>query len=159
MNKYFFAVVIGGLLLSACNKTAQTSEPANAETAETTANRIEIKELSNEQFVELVGRPESDGKHWHFASKEPIIVDFYATWCGPCKKMAPNMELLAKEYEGKVTIYKVDVDKAKQTAGMFGIYSIPSLLFVNPAKGQLSMQSGYQDYSDLKAYVKEVFGL
>lgn len=159
MKTSILAIATGLFMLTACNKTANTTDTQNQVQEGSTTAPVEIKELSNEQFAELVGKPDKDGKRWIFASDKPIVVDFYATWCGPCKKMAPNMEHLAQEYDGKLTVYKVNVEKAPQAAAIFGINSIPALLFVNPANGQLSMQNGYQDYNDLKAYVKEVLGL
>lgn len=69
----------------------------------------------------------------------PAVVDFYADWCGPCKRVAPIMEELAKEYKGKVIFYKVNTDKEREVAGAFGIRSIPSILFI-PKTGKPSMQ-------------------
>jgi thioredoxin 1 len=71
----------------------------------------------------------------------PIIIDFYADWCGPCKMVAPVLEELAKEYEGKLTIYKVDTEKEIELASVFGIQSIPTFLFI-PVQGAPSMQPG-----------------
>jgi thioredoxin 1 len=73
----------------------------------------------------------------------PVLVDFYAPWCGPCKVMHPVMEDLAKEYEGKAKIVKMNVDEQSQTAGMFGIMSIPTFIIFKdgkPVKGFMGAQ-------------------
>lgn len=69
-----------------------------------------------------------DGK---FVGKRPVVIDFYAVWCGPCKRLSPIMDNLAKKYAGKIDFYKVDVDKEKQLAGEYGISSIPYVLFIS----------------------------
>jgi len=67
-------------------------------------------------------------------SAMPAVVDFWATWCGPCRMLAPVIEELAKEFEGKVRIGKVDVDKEREIANQYGIMSIPTLLFFKAGK-------------------------
>lgn len=140
------------LALCGCNSSSNGSSAA-------TTTTVAIAELNDEQFAQMVGTPAPDGSTWNFASDKPIVVDFHATWCGPCKKLAPNVQQLANEMDGKLTVYKVDVDKARQTAGMFGINSVPTVLFFNPTTKQLAGQSGYMELTDLKAHVKEALGV
>jgi thioredoxin len=83
----------------------------------------------------------TDNKEWKFEGQKPCIIDFYADWCGPCKMVAPILEELAKEYDGKLNVYKVDTEDQRELAGLFGIQSIPSLLFV-PQEGQPQMAMG-----------------
>lgn len=78
---------------------------------------------------------------WNFAGRLPAIVDFYADWCGPCKMVAPILKELADEYKGKVDIYKVDTEQEQELAGVFGIRSIPSILFI-PKTGKPQMAMG-----------------
>ncbi len=99
-----------------------------------------VEHLTNETFKEKVFNFD-ENKEWKFEGDKPCLIDFYADWCGPCKMVAPILEELADEYDGKVDIYKVDTDKERKIAGMFGIQSIPSLLFV-PKEGQPQMAMG-----------------
>ena len=78
---------------------------------------------------------------WNYKGELPAIVDFYADWCGPCKAVAPVLEELSKEYEGRLVIYKIDTDKEEELSSLFGIQSIPTLLFI-PVEGQPMMQKG-----------------
>lgn len=80
-------------------------------------------------------------KEWSYKGKLPAIIDFYADWCGPCKMVAPLLEELSKEYEGKVVIYKVDTEVEQELAAVFNIRSIPTFLFI-PMEGQPGMQPG-----------------
>ena len=80
-------------------------------------------------------------KEWSFKGERPAIIDFYADWCGPCKMVAPIMEELSEEYVGKVDIYKVDTEVEQELSSVFGIRSIPSMLFI-PMEGQPMMQPG-----------------
>ena len=87
-------------------------------------------------------------KEWKYEGTLPAIVDFYADWCGPCKMVAPVLEDLSKQYEGKLIIYKVDTEAEEELAAVFGIRSIPTFLFI-PASGAPMLQPG--------AFPKNVF--
>ena len=80
-------------------------------------------------------------KEWNYKGELPAIIDFYADWCGPCKMVAPVLEELSNDYDGKITIYKVDTEVEQELSGVFGIRSIPSILFI-PKEGQPMMQPG-----------------
>lgn len=80
-------------------------------------------------------------QEWKYEGKLPAIIDFYADWCGPCKMVAPILEELSKEYEGKVMIYKVDTEAEQELAAVFNIRSIPTFLFI-PVDGEPAMQPG-----------------
>ncbi|MBN1952523.1 MAG: thioredoxin [Bacteroidales bacterium] len=99
-----------------------------------------IEHLTIESFKEKVF-DFSKNQEWTFEGSLPCIIDFYADWCGPCKMVAPILEELAREYEGKLNVYKVDTEKERELAAMFRIQSIPSLLFV-PVEGQPQMAMG-----------------
>lgn len=91
---------------------------------------------------------------WNYAGTLPAIIDFYADWCGPCKMIAPVLEELSKEYEGKILIYKVDTEVEEELAHVFGIQSIPSLLFI-PMTDQPMMQAGALPKNVLKQVIEE----
>jgi thioredoxin 1 len=99
-----------------------------------------VEHLTKETFKEKVFNFEAN-KDWKFEGELPCIIDFYADWCGPCKMVAPILEELAVEYKGKLNVYKVDTEDQRELAGMFGIQSIPSLLFV-PKDGMPQMAQG-----------------
>ena len=99
-----------------------------------------MEHLTKETFREKVFDFENS-KDWKFAGNLPCIIDFYADWCGPCKAVAPVLEQLAEEYKGKIEVYKIDTEKEQELAAMFGIRSIPSLLFC-PTDGKPQMAMG-----------------
>lgn len=80
-------------------------------------------------------------KEWKYAGKKPCVIDFYTTWCGPCKRLAPIMEELAETYKNQVIFYKADTEKERELAYVFQISSIPQVLYV-PAKGQPILLKG-----------------
>ena len=98
-----------------------------------------MEHLTKETFQKKVFNYEKS-KDWKFEGDKPCIIDFYADWCGPCKQVAPVLEELAKEYDGKVDIYKIDTEDQQELAAAFGIRSIPSILFCPKGdKPQMSM--------------------
>ncbi len=99
-----------------------------------------MEHLTKETFKEKVFDFENE-KEWKYKGSLPCVIDFYADWCGPCKMVAPIMEELSVEFAGKVEIYKVDTEEQQELAGMFGIKSIPSILFC-PLEGQPQMSMG-----------------
>jgi thioredoxin len=99
-----------------------------------------MEHLTSDTFKQKVFNYEKN-KEWAFEGEIPCVIDFYADWCGPCKMVAPVLEELSKEYEGKVNFYKVDTEAQQELAGLFGIRSIPSILFV-PMNEQPQMAMG-----------------
>jgi thioredoxin 1 len=99
-----------------------------------------VEHLTKETFLNKVFNYEKN-KEWKFEGAKPCVIDFYADWCGPCKMVAPVLEELAKEFDGKMDVYKVNTEEEQELASAFGIRSIPSFLFV-PAEGQPQMAMG-----------------
>jgi thioredoxin 1 len=110
--------------------------------------------LTKETFIEKVFDFEKN-EEWKFEGKLPCLIDFYADWCGPCKMVAPILEELSIEYEGKIDIYKVDTEDQQELSAAFGIRSIPSMLFC-PAEGQPQMSQGALPKPSLKQAIDEV---
>lgn len=113
-----------------------------------------VEHLNKAEFVQKVYNYEKNPDKWVYEGSIPAIVDFYATWCGPCKALAPVLEELAKEYSGKIVIYKIDTDKERELAAAFGISSIPTLLFI-PAKGDPQIAQGALPKESLKRAIDE----
>ncbi|HVX52303.1 MAG TPA: thioredoxin [Chitinophagaceae bacterium] len=109
--------------------------------------------LTTQDFKDKVFDYET-AKEWNYKGELPAIVDFYADWCGPCKMVAPILEDLSSEYAGKLLVYKVDTDKEMELASVFGIQSIPTLLFI-PAEGQPMMQPGALPRHAFKQVIEE----
>ncbi|NCA84280.1 MAG: thioredoxin [Clostridia bacterium] len=113
-----------------------------------------MEHLTKETFLKKVFDYENN-KEWKFEGELPCLIDFYADWCQPCKMVAPILEELSKEYEGKVNIYKVDTEDQQELAAAFGIRSIPSLLFC-PADEQPQMAQGALPKESMKQVIEEV---
>jgi thioredoxin len=109
--------------------------------------------LTTEDFKNKIFNYETD-KEWNYKGTLPAIIDFYADWCGPCKMVAPILEELSKEYEGKLVIYKVDTEAEEELSTVFGIRSIPTFLFI-PAEGQPMMQPGALPKNVFKQIIEE----
>lgn len=99
-----------------------------------------VEHLTKDTFKEKVFDFETN-KEWKYEGELPCVIDFYADWCGPCKMVAPILEELKQEFEGKLEIYKVNTEEQRELSAMFGIQSIPSILFV-PKDGQPQMAQG-----------------
>ena len=93
-------------------------------------------------------------KEWKYKGDKPAIIDLYADWCGPCRQTAPIMKELAKEYAGKIVIYKVNVDKQKELAALFNATSIPLFVFI-PMKGDPQLFRGAADKATYKKAIDE----
>jgi thioredoxin len=112
---------------------------------------MEVIQLTTEKFKAEIFDYTTE-KEWKYKGDIPAIIDFYADWCGPCKMIAPILEELAKENKGKVLIYKVDTEVEQELSAVFGIRSIPSMLFI-PTDRQPMMQAGALPKSALQGVI------
>ncbi len=130
--------ILFSLLVTNCSGSEGKTE-GNGNNEKTTAKAKPVH-LTKATFKEKVMDYENN-KEWTFEGERPAVIDFYADWCAPCRKIAPIMEELAVEYDGEVDIYKIDTEKQRELAQIFGIKSIPSVLFV-PMEGKPQMTRG-----------------
>lgn len=115
------------------------------------------EELTKETFLEKVFNFE-ENNDWKYEGELPCIIDFYADWCMPCKMVAPVLEELSEEYEGKMHVYKVNTENEQELAAAFGIQSIPSLLFV-PMEGKPQMAMGALPKDSMVSAMKDVLNV
>ena len=104
-------------------------------------NKMGPIHITKAEFLKKVDNFEASPTEWKYLGDKPCIVDFYATWCGPCKAIAPILDELAAKYKGQIYIYEVDVDAEPELANAFGIQSIPTLFFC-PMKGDRQIMQG-----------------
>lgn len=161
---HLFIIAISAVLFASCNSASsdknKTQDEAGSVKVETSksANLADsdgrVIHLTSETFKQNVFNYQVN-QEWKYEGTVPCIVDFYADWCGPCKMVAPILDDLAKEYDGKIFIYKVDTDKQQEVASAFGIRSIPSILFV-PVEGQPQMAQGAMPKESFIKAIEEV---
>ena len=113
-----------------------------------------VKHLTYKEFLSKVWDFEKDPTTFKYKGKQPAIVDFYADWCGPCRRVAPIMEKLAEEYDGQLLVYKVNTDQERELSTAFQIKSIPAVLFI-PKEGQPMMQVGAMPEEGYRKVVEE----
>lgn len=118
-----------------------------------TANGQTVKELTTQEFKNLIWNYDKN-KEWKFIGKKPVIIDLYATWCGPCKRLAPILADIQKDYGDKLQIYKVDTDKERELARLFNVSSIPLMVFI-PVEEQPFLVGGLRPKEQLVQIINE----
>jgi thioredoxin 1 len=159
-----FSIAAAALFISCSNNEAKTKtsgdNPVAASETLTSGNNYAPEGkpvyLTKQTFLERVMNYEKNTTEWVYEGDLPAIIDFYADWCGPCRMAAPVLEELAKEYEGKIHVYKIDTEKERELASVFGIQSIPAFLYV-PKEGKPTMSSGIaRSPEETKAMFKQM---
>ncbi len=136
------------------SNTADTLTEKQSQTEDSSAGKV--SHLTTADFKKKVMNYEKHQKEWVFEGSRPAVIDFYATWCHPCKLTSPIVEQLANEYQGKIDFYKIDIDKEPELAAVFGIRSVPTFLFI-PVKGTPTMQLGAMPKTEFEKIIKSVF--
>ena len=111
--------------------------------------------MTKADFLKKVADYEKNSQEWKYLGDKPALIDFYASWCGPCKALAPVLEELAAEYGDQIYIYKITTEEEQELAAAFGIRSIPTLLFI-PLEGKPQMAQGAMPKDSLKEAIDKV---
>lgn len=148
--KTFLVALTTSIMLAGCgNAGAQT----NASSVKDEKGKA-VTELDSEQFNKNVYDMTLD--ETIYLGDKPAIVDFTASWCGPCQRIAPVLESLAKEYDGKIVVYKVDVDKERELAKAFNVSSIPAILYIPTGGGEAVMTIGSRNAATFRKEIETI---
>lgn len=155
--KNFFRAIIAMLSLACCTPKNGVETQARVKNDDKEANKeAKIDSITYDQFLERIYDFEHDTEQkWVNKSQVPTVIDFYATWCAPCKKIAPSLDALSIEYKGKVNFYKVNTEQEERLAIAFNIQSVPTLMFI-PKEGDPYVSLGYLSKGEIKQIIKEL---
>lgn len=149
MKKGFIVamLIMASIVTFACSHTPTAKQEVVKEVEPVTQM---TKDMFQKSIADL-----ANTKKWQFKGDLPAIIDFYADWCGPCRQVAPILKELAKEFNGKIRVYKVNVDKEKELAAALGIQSLPTVVFI-PMKGQPQTMVGSADKATYKKNIETI---
>lgn len=150
MEKLLMMII---LVMTSAITSASNDKAKSDQKDKKTTDSGEVLNMDKEMFLNKIFDYEKS-KEWKYKGKKPAIIDLYADWCGPCRQVAPIMKELAKEYAGKIVIYKVNVDKQKELAALFNATSIPLFVFI-PMEGDPQFIRGAADKATYKKAIDE----
>ncbi|MFV0470403.1 MAG: thioredoxin [Dysgonomonas sp.] len=154
-NLFILLCIVGISFISCSGQTKSSDNGKSKEINKAKETKMKAIPLNKIDFLKKVANYEADPSNWKYLGDKPAIIDFYADWCGPCKAIAPVLEELAGEYEGEIYVYKVNTEEEQELAALFGIRSIPSLLFV-PMDEAPRMAQGAVPKMELKKAIDEI---
>ena len=160
MKKLLVLSIVLSALFFSCGNSDKNKEAKKQDitASESTSNeKTFIKEMSYKDFVKNVWDLETSANEFVFKGSKPCVIDFYATWCGPCKMIAPIMEKLAKEYDGKVDFYKVDCDQEMKLATILQVRNIPMVFFMKEGD-QPEKSVGAKDEAYFRSQINKLLG-
>lgn len=139
--KKLFILGLTAIMLTSCVSSNKEKNENKTRQEIAVEENIRVKSLDYKEFVKKVWDIETYPDSFAYQGKLPCVIDFYADWCGPCRKVAPIMEEIAQKYEGEIVVYKVNVDKEQKLSTIFKIKNIPTVFFL-PKEGQPLSQIG-----------------
>ncbi len=150
-TKYAFILSAVMVIVSCC----RNSGGDNQQNTNNKEKKMQTIHLTKSEFLAKVADYETSPNEWKYLGDRPAVIDFYASWCGPCKMIAPILEELASEYGDSIYVYKINTEEEQELAAAFGIQSIPTLLFV-PMEGAPQMAQGAMPKNALKEAIDKV---
>lgn len=142
MRKFVISSFIATILTFGCNSQSEVKNNQQTEVIKTESKEnVKPQQLTKQMFLNEIMDYEKNPDKWVYKGSMPVVVDFYADWCRPCRITSPILEELAVEYAGRVTFYKVNVDSEQELSAIFGVQSIPAFLFI-PKSGNPTMSAG-----------------
>jgi len=153
MRKTKYAFILSAVMVivsCCCNSGGDNQQNTNNK-----EKKMQTIHLTKSEFLAKVADYETSPNEWKYLGDRPAVIDFYASWCGPCKMIAPILEELAAEYGDSIYVYKINTEEEQELAAAFGIQSIPTLLFV-PMEGAPQMAQGAMPKNALKEAIDKV---
>lgn len=144
------------LFASICSQSSAAQASVTAQTAPDGKSPVTAQIIESDESQELVKHlDDTNFEKTVKDSKLPVVVDFYATWCEPCKRMSPRLEELAKEYEGKLLVVKVDIDRCPKMKSKYSITRLPTLYLLKPGGATQKFTVGERSLDGLREFVKD----